>query len=32
MVAQRGLKEYKKTKKLVKHSLLGLKIEINKRK
>ena len=32
MVAQRGLKEYKETKKLVKHSLLGLKIEINKRK
>ncbi len=32
MVAQRGLKEFEETKKLVKHSLLGLKIEINKRK
>ena len=32
MVAQRGLKEFENKKKLVKHSLLGLKIEINKRK
>ena len=32
IVAQRGLKEFEETKKLVKHSLLGLKLEIKKRK